>query len=396
MKLAFVVPRWAPEVRGGAETAARGVAEHLVDLAGWDVEVFTTRALDHFTWADALPEGDEVVNGVTVHRFSSQGVRFDEDPDFAGRVMHAPRAAGLEEGRRWVEMLGPSSPAMVDAVAASDADLVVFTPYLFAPTLQGVPRVGRRAVMVPAAHDEPLLRLRAYHDAFGAAGGFVYYTAEERALVEERFGVAHRPGAVLGLGVDPPPDPLPGAEALPEELADTPYLVCLGRVEEGKGSRLLARCFEVYKQRRPGDLRLVLAGPATQTERYTHPDVLLTGAVDETTKWALLRHAEAFVTPSPYESFSIVLMEAWLAGLPALVNGRCAVTRGHAARSGGGLWFDDYPAFEAALDRLSSDPGLRSRLGSRGAAYVRSHYDWAAVTERYRRFLEDLASRVHG
>ncbi|MBI2169536.1 MAG: glycosyltransferase family 4 protein [Actinobacteria bacterium] len=402
MKLAFVAPRWSPEVRGGAETAARGAAERFVAWKGWEVEAFTSRALDHFTWANVLPEGDEVLNGVTVHRFTCDGVRFDDDPDFAATVIHRPRSATLDEAFRWVAMQGPTSPALIDAVDASGADGVVFTPYLFAPTVQGVLRVGRRAIMAAAAHDEPLLRLPAYQSVFSAAGGFAYYSPEERALVERTFHVGHLPGAIIGIGVDGPgegdhpsgavPEPLAGE--LADELDGAPYVVCLGRVEEGKGSPLLARYFEAYKERHPGPLRLVLAGPPSQHERYTHPDIHLAGTLDDGDKWAVLHNAVAFLSPSPYESFSIVLMEAWLAGLPALVNGRCAVTRGHAARSGGGLWFDDFPTFEIALERLEADADLRAELGARGRAYAAGEYSWPAVIGRYEAFLAGMFARV--
>lgn len=395
MKLAWVVPRWSPDVRGGAETAARMVAERLVGVDGWDVEVFTSRAVDHFTWANDLPEGTERVNGVTVHRFTCTGVRFDEDPTFAARVIHYPRSATLDEAKRWVAMQGPTSPELADAVAGSDADVVTFTPYLFAPVVQALPLVADRAVLAAAAHDEPLLDLAAYREVFQAASAFIYYTPEERALVERRFQVGHRPHAVLGLGIETPVA-LPGRDALPSGVGDVPYVVSLGRVEEGKGSRMLARYFEEYRKRRPGPLELVLAGPVTQRERYTQDGVVLTGPVDDAAKWALLAHAEAFVSPSPYESFSLVLMEAWWAGLPALVNGRCAVTRGHAARSGGGLWFDGYPSFEAALDRLVGDEETASRLAGAGRGYVEEQYSWPRLVEAYRSFyLSRVLGAVH-
>ena len=78
---------------GGAETAARQLAEHLVSECGWDVEVFSTGALDHISWDDELPAGDSELNGVTVHRFASAAGR---DPDFYGldgRLRIAPAEA---------------------------------------------------------------------------------------------------------------------------------------------------------------------------------------------------------------------------------------------------------------------------------------------------------------
>ena len=50
MKLAFVTPRYGTEVIGGAETAARMLAERLCVRPGWEVEVLTSCALDHLTW----------------------------------------------------------------------------------------------------------------------------------------------------------------------------------------------------------------------------------------------------------------------------------------------------------------------------------------------------------
>ena len=53
-----------------------------------------------------------------------------------------------------------------------------------------------------------------------------------------------------------------------------------------------------------------------------HPDIVIVGRVEEDVKWGLLRAARALVSPSAYESFSIVLLEAWSVDTPALVNRR--------------------------------------------------------------------------
>ena len=44
-------------------------AAHGLSDRGWDVEVLTTPARDHYTWADAYPLGATEVDGVTVRRF---------------------------------------------------------------------------------------------------------------------------------------------------------------------------------------------------------------------------------------------------------------------------------------------------------------------------------------
>ena len=72
-----------------------------------------------------------------------------------------------EQGTRWVDYNGPVSPQLVEAVCASDADVVAFTPYLYHPTVATIGRVPMPAVFHPAAHDEPALYLSVFRGTFG-------------------------------------------------------------------------------------------------------------------------------------------------------------------------------------------------------------------------------------
>jgi len=107
------------------------------------------------------------------------------------------------------------------------------------------------------------------------------------------------------------------------------------------------------------------------------------GFVPEPDKLGAFAAATLFCQPSIHESFSIVLMEAWGQGKAALVNARCDVTREHCQQSQGGLYFNGYQEFEAALDLLLSDEGLRRRLGERGRRYVERNYTWEQVADRF-------------
>ncbi|NCC50396.1 MAG: glycosyltransferase, partial [Spartobacteria bacterium] len=92
--------------------------------------------------------------------------------------------------------------------------------------------------------------------------------------------------------------------------------------------------------------------------------------------------AAVFCHPSTNESFGIVLLEAWLAGTPALVHARGEVLSWHCRQSGGGLWFRSYPDFEEELRLLLENRALRDELGRAGQAYVRAMYAWEQVEER--------------
>jgi glycosyltransferase involved in cell wall biosynthesis len=394
MRVAFVTPRYGTQVMGGAETAARQLAEHLGAVPGWEAEVYSTCALDPITWADELAPGDSTVNGVPVHRFVSTHGRLRDFYELDGRLRLAPRLATRAEGRRWVDYNGPVSPELVDAISATGADVVAFYPYLYHPTVASIGQVSVPAVLHPAAHDEPCFYLPVFRGTFGDADALCFHTASERELVERNFGVAERPQIVLGLGVgESAGTGRPGGDIL--GLGDRPYIVSVGRVDEHKGSKMLAEYFALYKERHPGPLALALVGGIAY-ELEPHPDIVMTGIVDEADKWDIVRDALVAVSPSALESFSLVVLEAWVDRVPVVVNGTCGPTREHCERSGGGLWFTSYPEFEAVLDRLVGDPELRSTLGRAGRAYVDRHYQWPVLIERYAEFLSTVVERGRG
>ena len=393
-KVAFVTPRYGPQVMGGAEGAVRGLAEHLTALTEWEAEVHTTCALDPITWDDVLEPGTSESNGVTVHRHRSAHGRFPDFYGLDGTVRLAPRLATLEQGRRWVDYNGPVSPELVDAVSTSDADVVAFSPYLYHPTVAAIGKVRAPAVFHPAAHDEPALYMSVFRGTFGSADAFCFYTASERVLVERMYPVAEKPQIVLGLGVgDSQGAGRRGSELL--GLGDRPYIVSVGRVDEHKGSKMLASYFATYKERHPGPLALALVGPVA-VELPPHPDIVVTGAVEEADKWDIVRDALVSVSPSALESFSLVVIEAWVDRVPVLVNGVCGPTREHCERSGGGLWFSSYPEFDAVLERLTSDAALRAALGTRGRSFVDSHFRWPLLVDRYGAFLTSVVERGRG
>ncbi len=391
MRIAFVTPRYGRQVVGGAESAARQLAEHLVASTGWRAEVFTSAALDHITWRNDLEAGDETIDGVLVHRFPSDSGRGPEFYELDGRVRLAPAHATREQAESWVDLNGPVTPRLVDALCASAADVAVFYPYLYYPTVRAIGRVPMPAVLHPAAHDEPALYLPVFADTFASADALVFQTMAERQLVQRHYEVAGLPQILLGLGTEPPTARRrPGREVL--GLGGRPYVVSVGRVDEHKGSKMLAAYFAEYKVRRPGPLALALVGPVAYRPP-DHPDVVLTDTVSDEDKCDVMRDALAFFSPSALEAFSLVVAEAWALELPVVVNARCGPTREHCERSGGGLWFGSYREFEAVLDRLVADGVLRRDLGTRGRRYVERHYRWPVLIERYARFLEEVAAR---
>ncbi len=192
------------------------------------------------------------------------------------------------------------------------------------------------------------------------------------------------------MGFDPPEGP-PGP--LPAALRGLgPYLVYAGRLEEGKRVQVAVDHVARLAGERPGAPALVLMGRGGyRAPASARGHVVELGYVSEEEKRAVYAGALALVNPSELESLSIVLMEAWLEGTPAIVASGSEVMSDHVARSGGGLTFAGYDEFRAAAVRLLDDPGERERMGARGRAYALEEYGWPAVWGRLAAVAERLA-----
>lgn len=389
MKLGLLVPRYGEEVVGGTEHWLRTLCEHLVDMRGWSVEVFTTCAVSAETWANSLRPGTSEERGVTVHRHRSRSGRDAEYLHQLPRLRRDPRGFSEAEAAKYTALVGPVCPDAVDQAADSDCEVVAVTPYLYWPAVVGVPRLGRRVLFHGAAHDEPELYLPLMKRVFTSVGAFSFNSFSERQLVESVYPVASIPSSVIGNAVNEGRGDPAAARAALGLGADEEFVLCVGRVERSKGCASLMRLWEIYTGRRAGAPQLVFIGPVH--DQFDVPaGVVLAGRQPEDVKWGALAACRMLISPSAHESFSLVLLESWLAGTPVLVNARCGPTVEHCRRSGGGLWFHGYADFESAVDRLLAEPELCDTLAERGARYARQTFSWPAIVDRYER----LARRV--
>jgi len=394
MRLLFVIQRYGHEVAGGAERACRSFAEELTGR-GHEVEVLTSCAVSYVDWADYYTPGTDRVGDVVVHRLSNTEPR--EDRIFGplnARVVHGDRMIPLHLQKAWMQAQGPFLPDLVPWLweHATSYDAVVVFTYLYWPSWAALPVIAGRVptLLFPFAHDEPYIRLPLFETMFRSPDAVAFLTEEEQALVQRRFG-GHAPSAVTGLGIDLDPPIGDVAEMRAAfGLGDRPYLLALGRVDPAKGLDELFAFFAAYKQRNPGPLALLVMGEPVRP-LPEHPDVIPTGFVDEATKHAALAGSVALAHPSYFESFSIVVCEAWVQGRPVLVQGNCAVLDGQVRRSGGGIPYVDFAQFEEAVNLLLGDEELNAALGAAGRRYVARRYRWDAVVDRFMRLVRLVA-----
>ncbi|HEY3701166.1 MAG TPA: glycosyltransferase family 4 protein [Acidimicrobiales bacterium] len=389
MRLLFVVQRYGADVAGGAEQHCRQFTTRMAGR-GHDVDVLTSCAIRYTDWADYYAPGTESLEGVIVHRLP---VRRPRDPHLAGpldeRVVLGRKPAPFYLQREWVRLQGPDLPDLERwlEVHAANYDVVVFFTYLYETTVAGLPVAARTTptILHPTAHDEPPFGLQLFELALRHANAFACSTEEEARLIRSKLH-GRPPISEIGIGVEMDVDGDGAAFRVKHGLGRRPYILYVGRVDPHKGSEELHEFFVTYKRRQPGDLALVIMGEQIRP-LPAHPDIIATGYVDDATREGAIAGAVAMVVPSYFESFSMVLTEAWAARKAALVQGWCDVLAGQARRSGGAIPYRGFAEFEVALDAIVSDQTLARALGEAGRRYVEERYRWDDVLDRYERQL---------
>ncbi len=186
-----------------------------------------------------------------------------------------------------------------------------------------------------------------------------------------QMGLAVRaPIAVLPLFAPQPAPPDAGPPPAPPHPA--PFFLFAGRLEKMKGAQVAIEAFRGYR-----DCDLLIAGngryrPALERLARGLPHVHFRGSVGHRDLQALYRHAIALLVPSVgYETFGMVVVEAFAQRTPAIVHNLGSLPE-IIAQSGGGMTYDDVAGLRDALVTLRRDSHLRDALGERGyQAYLR-------------------------
>lgn len=391
MKLAFVVQRYGADIAGGSEMHCRQLAERL--SSRHDVTVLTTCARDYVTWENAYPPGTSMENGVRVQRFPVARRRnLKAFADLSDEVFD-DLGATPDRQLEWFRANGPDTPALLEhlRVHGGGYDLLLFWAFRYAPTFFGLPSVSERAILLPTAEEDPAVDLDVLPEFFAKPAGYLFLTPEEEALVSTRAGRALRPSQVIGIGLEPENARRPSRDVLDRLSIPEEFVLYLGRVDRNKGCATLLEYFQEYIDG-GGNTTLVLAGPSTLMVPH-HPRIRALGYVPDDVRSSLLSHTRALIVPSPYESLSIVLLEAWNHATPALVNAYCKVLQGQVRRASGGLFYRSSREFQEALSWLLANDTGRRELGEQGLAYVDREYRWPTVLQRVERLLEEVSRR---
>jgi glycosyltransferase involved in cell wall biosynthesis len=394
-RIAIVVPRCHERLVGGAEALAWQYAQLL--STEYSVDVLTSTAFDYMRWDNDLKAGVEERENITIRRFH---VARGRTPYFHALHRNMLDAFARSQGNPpearycWPEALeeefiraqGPNCPELSEYLAAHGEDYaaIFFLPYLYPPTLDGIRALGhRRWALIPALHDEPPAYLKTFARMARAAPRILWNAEAERRLGARIW--KRDDGNVVAMSVS--------TESVAPAQEPQPYLLYCGRIDVSKGCAQLLEGFEAFKAANPNsDLQLILTGNDVLGVGK-RKDVRYLGFVEEQRKFELMAGAVAFVQPSPYESLSIVLLEAMAQGTPAIVNGQCEVLVDHVKASGSGMIYRNPEEFIAAIANTTTlGSRKRTKLGIKARDYVLRNYSREQIIARLKAEVEALAA----
>lgn len=177
-------------------------------------------------------------------------------------------------------------------------------------------------------------------------------------------------------------------------------VVFLGQIGFRKGTFALLDAWALLQDRGPVPARLTVAGDGDVTGARTRSRQLGIGDSVTITGWLaapevsqLLDDSHILVLPSRDEGQPMAVLEAMARGLCVVASDAGGIPE---ILGGAGITVgpEDTEALAQALAGLIADPEIRTGLGARALARIRSEYDLAVVSQRFDAIYSALTTRV--
>lgn len=390
--IAFVIPWYGDDIRGGAESECNQLA-HCLQKAGIAVEVLTTcvKEASSNRSVNTLPEGESVESGVLVRRFKVRQQNIERFNQANLKLYHNERVTLEEEKMYWDEDI--NSPDMYAYIRThkDDYKYFIFMPYLYGPTYHGSIECPDNAVIIPCFHDEAYAYMQTMRERASNFKKMIFLSKPESDLAHKLYDLSDVDTAILGAYVESGWENECNADAFRKKYKiQEDFVLYAGRKDPGKKADELIEYFSRYKRLNPQrKIKLIMIGGGSlEIPIDCQNDIIDLGFVSLEDKHNAFAAATIFCNPSYFESFSIVIMESWLVKRPILVSEHCKVTMNFCLESNGGLYFDEFGTFAECMDYMLDNKEIADKMGQNGYEYVQNHFVHDVILKKYVDMLE--------
>lgn len=206
----------------------------------------------------------------------------------------------------------------------------------------------------------------------------------------------------LDMGLDIPIMHMPYFLPKPAEIEKTPgsvterppYFLFVGRLEYIKGVHNLIKVF----RQRP-DFQLLIAGDGEyrstlEKQAEDQPNVQFLGRLSQQELAHLYRNATAVIVPSIcYETFGIIIIEAFSYKTPVIVNDLGALPEVVEESEGGCVYRSDAELIQA-MEKMAGNSELRDRLAENGYRAFLKYWNEEPHIEQYLELIGTLETRA--
>lgn len=393
-KIGFVIPWFAENISGGAESALREITQNLKNK-NMDVEIITT-CVKQFSsdWnVNYYKEGIETIQGINVRRFKVRERCCEEFDKINFKFMNNISVDLDGEDTFLQEMINSIDLYCYIRNHKEEYSLFVFTPYMFGTTYFGINECIDKAVLIPCLHDENYAHMQRFHSLFSKVKGMIFLSKPECKLANNIYDLNNVKTEIIGTGISTDINYHPERFREKYGIWDE-FILYAGRKDSGKNLDTLIHYFTEYKRQSQSNLKLVLIGGGEiKISQYLLVDIIDLGYVSKEDKYNAYAAALFLCQPSKYESFSIVIMESWLCKKPVLVFEECEVTTNFVKESNGGLYFSNYEEFYASVTYFLNHEKSCKIMGESGYKFAVDNFSWETVTQKYINFFENLIAK---
>ena len=394
--IAFVIPWYGDNIRGGAETACNYLA-HSLQNAGQSIEVFTScvKEASDDRGVNTIKPGVYKESGIIVRRFLVRENRDINALGYSNKKIYYNDNFNIDDEKIYFKE-DINSPEMYKYIRENKDNYkaFIFIPYMYGIVYNGSFECTEKSILIPCLHDESYAYMQLLKDKMSSFKGMIFNAKQEYELAKRLYDLDNVKCAVLGLGVDTDWKDNTNPHNFKEKynIYDE-FILFAGRKDSGKKADELALFFMRYKEENPENkIKLVFLGGGDLLVKIPSKfknEILDLGFVSTEDKRNAFAAASIFCNPSYYESFSLVIMESWVAKRPIIVSGHCAVTKNICIETNGGIFYNDYEEFYYCVQYLLDNKDIANEMGINGQKYVLCNFTHEKIAENYMKFIKE-------
>jgi len=258
-----------------------------------------------------------------------------------------------------------------------DLVLVGFMPFALLWQVTRIAKIfGKPVVILPLFHpDDVYHHFRAFYRCFAEADAVLAQTPYSARLFG-RLCPGSRPVEV-GAGVDDQAfgsAHISGGRFLSRYgLQGKRVVLFVGRKEPSKRYDL---AIDAIERLNDDQVKLVMIGADVDRQPINARHVLYLGKVSSEVLADAYDACDVFLLPSEYESFGMVLLQAWMRKKPVIGNALCRPVGSIIQDGQDGYLCSNAGEIAERIARLLSQPSLAKRLGESGYTKVMERYTW--------------------